>query len=79
MESIGKEYVLSKCTPVEDVESSEIWKAVCDGEDRKVVAIDRDDAERVLRAENGLEELKSVVAGKDESKKNEKGTTKIET
>lgn len=79
MESIGKEYVLSKCTPVEDVESSEIWKAVCDGEDRKVVAIDRDDAERVLRAENGLEELKSVVAGKSESKKNEKGTTKIET
>lgn len=79
MESIGKEYVLSKCTPVEDVESSEIWKAVCDGEVRKVVAIDRNDAERVLRAENGLEELKSVVAGKDESKKNEKGTTKIET
>ena len=79
MESIGKEYVLSKCTPVEDVESSEIWKAVCDGEDRKVVAIDRNDAERVLHAENGLEELKSVVAGKDESKKNEKGTTKIET
>ena len=79
MESIGKEYVLSKCTPVEDVESSEIWKAVCDGEDRKVVAIDRNDAERVLRAENGLEELKSVVAGKDESKKSEKSTTQIET
>lgn len=79
MESIGKEYVLSKCTPVEDVESSEIWKAVCDGEDRKVVAIDRNDAERVLRAENGLEELKSVVAGKDESKKNERGSTQIET
>lgn len=72
MDTIGMEYVLSKCTPVENLKDSKIYKAAINGEDRRIVPLKKADAERIFKSKNGLEELKAVVGGMaDESKKSE--------
>lgn len=70
-DSIAIEYVLDECTPIEDVKGSDIYGKVKDFEDRNIVALTRDEAERIAIADDRLEMLKSVVAGKDESCKRE--------
>lgn len=70
-DSIAIEYVLDECTPIEDVKGSDIYGKVKELEDRDIVALTRDEAERIAIADDRLEMLKSVVAGKDESCKRE--------
>lgn len=70
-DSIAIEYVLDECTPIEDVKGSDIYGKVKDFEDRNIMALTRDEAERIAIADDRLEMLRSVVAGKDESCKRE--------
>lgn len=70
-DSISIKYVLDKCSPIKDVKGSSIYSKVKDFEDRDIVALSRDEAERIALADDRLEMLKSVVAGKDESCKRE--------
>lgn len=70
-DSISIKYVLDKCSPIKDVKGSDIYRKVKELEDRDIVALSRDEAERVSNAADRLEMLKSVVAGKDESCKSE--------
>lgn len=75
-DSIAIEYVLDKCTPIEDVKGSGIYGKVKELEDRDIVALTRDEAERIVLADNRLKELKAVVAPKDESKNEDLNTAK---
>lgn len=70
-DTIAIKYVLDECTPIEDVKGSDIYGKVKDFEDRDIVALSKDEAERIALADDRLEMLKSVVAGKDESCKRE--------
>ena len=70
-DSIAIEYVLDECTPIEDVKGSDIYGKVKDFEDRDIVALTRDEAERIALADDRLEMLKAVVASKEESCKSE--------
>lgn len=66
-DSIAIEYVLDECTPIEDVKGSGIYGKVKELEDRDIVALTRDEAERIVLADDRLKELKAVVAPKDEA------------
>lgn len=66
-DSIAIEYVLDECTPIEDVKGSDIYGKVKELEDRDIVALTRDEAERIALADDRLKELKAVVAPKDEA------------
>lgn len=75
-DSIAIEYVLDECTPIEDVKGSDIYGKVKDFEDRDIVSLTRDEAERIALADDRLKELKAIVSLKDESKNEDLNTAK---
>lgn len=57
-DSIAIEYVLDECTPIEDVKGSGIYGKVKDFEDRNIVALTRDEAERMAQ-KNGYKKTET--------------------
>lgn len=75
-DSIAIEYVLDECTPIKDVKGSDIYGKVKELEDRDIVALTRDEAERIALADDRLKELKAIVSLKDESMNEDLNTAK---